>query len=379
MPAWYPNKTDIMSGLFVKYHALAVLPYAQVAVLHIVPVATPQKNTIEYNYSVDDGLPTVIAYIQKHPASLTDKLLYPLRFIKANIKGYNLLVSKFGKPHLHHVHILTRSGLLALYKKITNGIPYVVTEHWSRYLPQNSISYAGSLRKWLTKKVVKNASAITTVSKHLGAAMQTHSLHNKYLQISNVVDVEYFKPLANKPANAKTVFLHVSCFDEKPKNVMGILNVAKRLEVLGLDFELRFIGDGKDHQMCVTYAKELGVKNAVFTGIKTGNDLLNEYQTADAFILFSRYENQPVVLLEALACSLPVIATKVGGIPEIISPQFGQIIESEDEEALQQAMQGIINHTLVFDREAMRRHAIENFSYQGVGLQFFNIYKSILQ
>lgn len=379
MPAWYPNKTDIMSGLFVKYHALAVLPYAQVAVLHIVPVATPQKNTIEYNYSVDDGLPTVIAYIQKRPASLTDKLLYPLRFIKANIKGYNLLVSKFGKPHLHHVHILTRSGLLALYKKITNGIPYVVTEHWSRYLPQNSTSYAGSLRKWLTKKVVKNASAITTVSKHLGAAMQTHSLHNKYLQISNVVDVEYFKPLANKPANAKTVFLHVSCFDEKPKNVMGILNVAKRLEVLGLDFELRFIGDGKDHQMCVTYAKELGVKNAVFTGIKTGNDLLHEYQTADAFILFSRYENQPVVLLEALACSLPVIATKVGGIPEIISPQFGQIIESEDEEALQQAMQGIINHTLVFDREAMRRHAIENFSYLGVGLQFYNIYKSILQ
>lgn len=379
LPAWYPNKTDSMAGLFVKYHALALLPYVQVAVLHIITVGTKQKNTVEYNYIEDDRLPTVIAYIQKQPNNFLDKFLYPFRYFLANYKGYKLIKQHFGQPNLHHVHILTRSGILALYKKITTGTPYLITEHWSRYLPQNRGSYTGGFRKWLTQRIVKNASAVTTVSKHLGKAMQSHSLNNTYYQISNVVDVNYFKPLSPKPVNAKPVFLHVSCFDEKPKNVKGILNATKTLVEKGFDFELRLIGDGKDHQMCVDYCNNLQLQNVVFTGLKTGNDLLKEYQTADAFVMFSRFENQPVVLLEAFACSLPVIATKVGGIPEIVQPDFGFLIDSEDEAALAQAMQQVIEGDTPFNKEAMRQHAVKNYSYAGVGQQFYDIYKNIVK
>lgn len=365
-----------MAGLFVKYHALSVLPHAQVAVLHVIYNTAPQQKAIDYNYSVDDGLPTQIAYIRLNNS--IDRFLYPFRYLLATYKGYKMLTEKFGQPHIHHVHILTRSGIIAWYKKVTKGIPYIITEHWSRYLPQNSSSYKGSIRKWLTRKIVKNAAMVTTVSTHLGKAMQKHGLHNSYKQISNVVDVSFFKPLENKPATIKPILLHVSCFDEKPKNVKGILNTAKQLEGEGIDFELRLVGNGKDHAMCVEYAKTIGVKNAVFLGIQTGKSLLKEYQNANAFILFSRFENQPVVILEALACGIPVIATRVGGIPDILKDNFGELITPENEDELANAIKKVIRTPQAYDTTSMRQYAVDNFSYEGVGKQFYDIYQNIL-
>ncbi|HYG14775.1 MAG TPA: glycosyltransferase [Bacteroidia bacterium] len=367
-----------MSGLFVKYHALAVQPFADVAVMHITPVNAVQTSTVEYEYGINDGLPTLIIYIQKREGSLADKLLYPLRYIFAAFKGYKLITGKTGKPDINHVHILTRSGLIALWKKLAGGTPYIITEHWSRYLPQNKASYSGGLRKWLTKRVVENASMVTTVSKHLGDAMQSHGLENEYRQVSNVVNVDFFTPDHVAPVNSKPVLLHVSCFDEKPKNVKGILDAAHILEGKGVDFELRLVGDGKDHQLCVEYCRQLGLKNVVFTGLRTGDDLLKEFQAADVFILFSRFENQPVVILEAFACELPVIATKVGGIPEVVQNGFGLLIDLEDVNGLVNAVESAIKNPSQFDRAAMRRYVTENYSYQAVGRLFYEIYNSAL-
>jgi hypothetical protein len=113
-----------MSGLFVKYHALAIQPYADVAVLYIQPNPAPQAINIEYVYFVDDGLPTLIVYIQKRAGHLADKLLYPLRYLQGVVKGYKLITGKIGKPDIHHVHILTRAGVPALWQKIFKNIPY---------------------------------------------------------------------------------------------------------------------------------------------------------------------------------------------------------------------------------------------------------------
>lgn len=368
-----------MAGLFVKNHALATLPYADVAVLHIIYNTSPQQKTIEFEYTVDDGIPTLIGYVRVNNDSFTDKWLYPLRYLKASFKGYKQISEQFGIPSVHHVHILTRSGIIALYKKITKGIPYLITEHWSRYLPQNSSSYKGWLRKFITRWVTKKASLIATVSQHLSSAMQKHGLTNKYTQVSNVVDVNFFKPLPKKPKNIKPILLHVSCFDEKPKNVKGILNTTKQLKDEGFDFELRLVGDGIDHQLCVDYAHQLGLKNIVFLGLKTKDALLAEYQKADAFVLFSRFENQPVVILEAFACGLPVIATKVGGIPEILKDGFGELVTSKNEEELAIAIKKVTQTPENYNSATMRQYAVENFSYEGVGKQFYDIYQNILQ
>lgn len=379
LPAWYPNKNDAMAGLFVKHHAKAVKNYADVAVLHIIFNTEPQKKAIEFEYNVVDDIPTLIGYIRIAEGDFTDKLIYPFRYLRASFIGYKKITKEFGTPNVNHVHILSRSGIVAYFKKITKGVPYIVTEHWSRYLPQNSSSYRGWFKKFTTEKVSKKAEIITTVSKHLGMAMLQHGLTNTYTQISNVVDIDFFKPLQNKEKNTKPILLHVSCFDEKPKNVKGILNSAKKLEDNGIDFELRLVGDGLDHKVCVDYAEKLKLKNVNFLGLKTGAALLKEYQNADVFILFSRFENQPVVIVEALACGLPVIATKVGGIPELLKEDFGELITSMNEEELVEAIKKVTQSPESYNSDAMRQYALENFSYKGVGKQFYDIYKNILQ
>lgn len=378
LPAWYPNKGDSMAGLFVKQHALAVKPYADVAVLHVIFSLDKQKKKIEYKYTVNEGIPTLIAYIRIRN-SFFDKIMYPVRYLKAAFVGYKHLKREFGTPDIHHVHILTRSGIIAYFKNLTKGTPYIITEHWSRYLPQNSKSYRGVVKKIVTKKVAYRASIITTVSKHLGIAMQKHKLKNNYMQVSNVVDTDFFKPFPTKLVNMRPVLLHVSCFDEKPKNVKGILNAAYKLEKEGFDFELRLVGDGIDHKSCIEHAKKLQLKNVTFLGLKTEEELLKEYQTADAFVLFSRFENQPVVILEALACGLPVIATKVGGIPEILQDDFGELIDSENEDELVAAIKKVIQHPKDYNTEKMRQYAVENYSYEAVGKQFYDIYNRILE
>jgi hypothetical protein len=84
---------------------------------------------------------------------------------------------KRNKIDLIHVHVLTRLGLLALLLKRSSGIPFLITEHWSRYLSYVG-TYKGIFRKYLTRKVVKNASAVTTPTVNLQNAMQAHGLKN---------------------------------------------------------------------------------------------------------------------------------------------------------------------------------------------------------
>ena len=95
-------------------------------------------------------------------------------------------------------------------------------------------------------------------------------------------------------------------------------------------------------------------------------------------MLFSNYENLPVVIIESLACGLPVISTSVGGVPDHITEDFGILIPPKDENALCSAMENMMDNWMKHDSEKMRRYAVENFSYEAVGEKFNEIYRKII-
>jgi glycosyltransferase involved in cell wall biosynthesis len=100
-------------------------------------------------------------------------------------------------------------------------------------------------------------------------------------------------------------------------------------------------------------------------------------QQADAFVMFSRYENLPCVLIEAMACGLPVISSNVGGIPEIVHDFNGRLVDSEDEEGLADRLKELIEENEHFDREKIRNFAVENFSMPSIGADLNQLYKSL--
>jgi glycosyltransferase involved in cell wall biosynthesis len=288
---------------------------------------------------------------------------------------------EFCKPDIIHVHVLTRLGIIALLYKLITGIPYLITEHWSRYLPTVG-TYRGFWRKLATRIVVKNAGAITTVTKNLSDAMQSHRLNNKnYQVIQNVVDTELFHPAELSIQGIKKRFIHISCFEDRSKNISGLLRSLALLHITRNDFECQMIGEGMDLERMKKLADELGIHQKIvfFSGLLEGETLALAMREASFLVLFSNYENMPVVINEAFASGIPVVATRVGGIAEHVDETKGILVEAGDEKGMAKSLSQMLDTCEAYDKSLIRNYALEHFSKKAIAEQFISIYKGMIR
>lgn len=382
LPAWYPHKHDNMFGLFIQKHAIATLPYCDISVLYVLGDHLLAGKKYAIDYSVEQGVPTLRVYFKKSHNRLTGKFVNAWRYAVSYFRGYSQLIKKTGNPDMAHVHVLTRVGVFALYLKKIKSIPYVVTEHWSRYLPYNLArgSYNGIGRRFLTKIVVKNAKAITTVTQNLKNAMVALGLKNNYYITPNVVDIHKFFPTEAQNLSGIKKIVHVSCFDEKAKNIKGIIKVIEKISKTRNDFKLQIIGDGIDYNEVVEYARQTGLVNKVifFEGLLLNNDLITKMRDAHFFLLFSNYENLPCTIVESLALGVPVLSTNVGGIQEHINKDTGLLIEPANEKQLEEAILNMLDNSIVFSKDYIRQYAVNNFSNEYLGNLFLKLYQKYI-
>jgi glycosyltransferase involved in cell wall biosynthesis len=103
---------------------------------------------------------------------------------------------------------------------------------------------------------------------------------------------------------------------------------------------LLLVGDGPSKPDLLEQVSALGLRERViFAGRQTSRNLIDHYNAADVFTITSTYDNFPFVVLEAMACELPVIATRVGGLPKSVDDgRTGLLVESGDVENLRSAM-----------------------------------------
>lgn len=378
LPRWYPNRYDPMPGLFIQRHGIAASSQVYVSVLYV--HMDDQENASPYNFEVteENGLFRVTVYAKRSKARFST-LINLIRYLKAHRLGLEQIKKYRGEPDLVHVHVLTRLGIVACLYKFFTGTPYVITEHWTRYLPIRK-EFKGFFRKRITRFVVKKAGAVMPVSEDLQKAMSSHKLRNKnYIIVPNVVDTELFKP-DFEHHNLKKKFIHLSCFLDSHKNISGILNVLHKLSQNRNDFECIMIGDGPDYEYLQNYSKEKGLENIVtFTGLLEGKKLAEQLRQADAMIMFSNHENLPVVILESFACGIPVISSRVGGIHEHLKPERGQLIERGNEAELFEKLNTFLEKPEKYDKERIRKYALDHFSNAVVGKQLFDIYLSMIE
>lgn len=374
LPRWYPNRCDPMFGLFVQRHAEAVALKHRVSVVYVTESESSQQKKYFINQTEEKGVFNTTIYYKKSlvkPAFVA-KIINLHRFVKANFVGVNLAKKKFGDVQLIHVHILTRLGLIAFWYKLRENVPYIITEHWSRYLPLTN-GFNGFWRKKATELVVRHASTITTVTENLADAMKNHDLINpNYIVLPNVVDVRLFKIQSGK-MNQPIRMVHISCFEDRSKNISGILNALRNLAKERQDFECIFVGDGIDFQGLKESASDLESAGLVrFTGLLQDEKLVNVLSSSDFLVLFSNYENMPVVILEAFACGLPVVATRVGGIPEMVNNENGLLIDAANESQLIDALKIMLDTFEKYDPQDLRESVGSTNSYVAVS-EFLNM------
>lgn len=302
-------------------------------------------------------------------------------------RAYRAVRRELGeRPSLVHVHVLLRTGVWARAYRALTGVPYVVTEHWSIYRPANA-HHVGWLRRVLSRWVVAGAAGISTVSDELGRAMRALGLrHPRYVTIPNVADTAlYHPPLPLLPSHPPTL-LTVAVFAEEAKNLKGMLRAFARFRTEQPAATLTIAGYGPAEAELRALAAELGLTatGAVrFTGKLDRPAVAEEMRRAAVFTLFSRYENLPCVLIEALASGLPVVATAVGGVPELVADgQTGLLVGSEDEEALLAAWRRVLaprTRAVLLPPAALAARAEARYSLPAVGRRFREWYGEALQ
>lgn len=362
---WYPHRYDPMFGLFVQRHAEAAALFNDITVIYCHACERQQAKKFEIVRTNENNVDTIRVYYKKPK----NKIQSLLRFYRANMMALKLCK----KPDLIHVHVLTRLGVIAWIQKLLHKTPYIITEHWSRYLPGNDFS--GFLRKTACKLVVRNARTVTTVTENLATAMKNHGLKNdNYVVLPNVVNLDMFH--ISEKNNNPCKIIHISCFEDKSKNISGLLESLKIIDDKGIDFQCKLIGEGMDLDLMKEKAKNLQLINKVsFTGLLQGQALADELSSGDFLVLSSNYENMPVVILEALASGLPVVSTNVGGIKEMIDDTKGILVEPRNNEALAEAMIKMIETHKNYDANYLRNSVIEKYGYESVGMFLSRLYK----
>ncbi|WP_207532162.1 glycosyltransferase [Desertivirga arenae] len=378
LPAWYPSSSNRVLGIFVKQHALALNDSVTLAVFHVCPDQGGRKRP-RFEKAVEDDL---IVY-RNHFYQFKFKLLRPLNWLTyfySLILGYFRVVRDFGHPDINHVHVLTRVGVVALIANFIFKTPYCISEHWSRYLPARN-SYHGILRKALTSFIVKRSRGISTVSQSLKNAMQSHFIdHPNFMIIPNTVNFNLFHGRANEISGKEFQFLHVSGLTDSTKNVSGIIKAFYILKNEGTCVNLNLVGNCTHQQDLKDLVRDLYLEDSIrFLGELHGTELVAAYQEANAFVLFSFFENQPCVLLEAFSVGIPVVATNVGGIAEIVNKENGLLTPPGDYKRLAERMKDLIRDKERFDPTVIRAQAELHFGYPAVRDRFVKFYSKSLK
>lgn len=374
----YPNRYDSMQGLFVRKHAEAVSRFCSVHVLYMHADINIKK--IEITRSHQPNLTEFIVYYPVKQKGILSKLSKMYAYFNAYTIGYSEIKKSGFKPDIIHANMLTRSVFIAYLEKIFKNTPYVVTEHWSRYLAGKQ-AFDNIADQWITRLVAKKATAVMPVSGVLKDGMLTNRiLNNNYEVVNNVVD-DFFQSERIAVISSKKRILHISCFDEAAKNIAGILRSIESLSNLRNDFELVIIGTGVDFEKIKNYSKTLNIPRGVvqFLGEKTPEEVADWFINSNLFVLFSNYETAGVVIAESLVSGVPVVTTNVGIASEVIDSSNGKIISVGDENALTEALNELLENYDRFDREQIKQKFSKTFSYDEIGKKMESIYQKALR
>ncbi len=370
---WYPNKFDLHIGDFVQRHAIAMALHQPVIVLHI--VKSNRVKSIERQITTTGQLIEHIIYYPE--AKIGGKILGQFWYNKLFKESIKDIFMEHGRPVFTLAYIAWKAGLIALYLKRKFSIPYIITDHSSAY-DKSDPYYVKHypIRFKLLKRIFQNAAGCIALSHIYYKNISTlFGINMPYAVIENCVDTKHF--FYESKENEPKQFIHVSTMDY-PKNVEGLLNAVAKVAAIRTDFKLKLVGP--INESLVQLIDELYLAALVeCTGLIPYKKVADHLRSADALLMFSRFEGLPCVILEGFCCGLPCISTNVGGIPEIIDDKNGVMIANGDVIALAAEIEAYLNNTTKYDPISIAKKSTELYSYSAIGKRFIDAFQLLLK
>jgi glycosyltransferase involved in cell wall biosynthesis len=284
------------------------------------------------------------------------------------------------RPDVLHAH-LPHAAWLARWSRLAAPVPLVVDTLHSSSTGRMGRHFGYACSRWLPDHVTAVSQA--AAASHMAAGMVSQS---RLSVIWNGIDVDRWQPDAQGRAQARR---ELGVGDEYLWLAVGRLETVKDYPSLLLAMtrtpektRLLVLGAGPRESELVELAERLGLKQRVrFAGFAP--NVVRWMRAADGFVLSSRYEGLPMVLLEAGACGVPVVATDVPGTREVVvNGETGWLAPAGDAQKLAKTMMKLMymppdaQHAM---GERARRYVAEHFSLEAVLDRWERLYAELLE
>ena len=326
----------------------------------------------EWNYAT--GLTEQVIYFRR-PGGLLAKARKHLAWtalFRGAVKKY---VAQHGRPHLVHVHVPWKAGLIAFWLKEKTGVRYIVSEHWGIY--NNSVvDHLGARSLWVRrqlKKIYSHASKHIAVSEALAGDMMKAINIPAPTVLPNVVDTSLFFHKDEK--YSRFSFIHVSNMVPL-KNVDRILRAFKQLVQDRPEQQPQLILIGNRDHTYVDLAAELDLlhSSVFFKGEISYNEVAAEMRRCHCFVLFSDTETFSCVTAEALCAGLSVITRAAGALPELVNSTNGILLQPASTESLAASMATMMENFSRYDNKKIAAEAAEKYGYSSIAERFSVLY-----
>lgn len=364
VPKWYPWPERPVFGAFCREHARALARRHDVAVLASLATPSPPFRIFDLADGWEDGLRTLRVRYRRprlRPLALVCQAIGMLAALRR-------LRSEGWRPAVVHAHVYS-AGLPALLLGAISRAPVVVTEHFTGFQRGVVTGY----ERLLARVAFERADLVAPVSEELAGHLREIAPGARMRVLPNVVDTDVFAvPEENAPGDGARL-LTVGALAEKK----GHAYLLDALALMDGDRRLDVVGGGELRERLEARARELGLAERVrFWGELPKDEVAALMRAADLFVLPSTHETFGCVLIEAMASGLPAVATRVGGVPEVLTPAAGELVPARDPQALADGIELALGRS--FDGLALHRFAVERYGYDAFADRWSEVYEELL-
>lgn len=299
---------------------------------------------------------------------------YKKKYIKSLKGNFRKIYSNNLKPDIIHAHSFIYSGIATYYISQEQEIPFVVTEHSSRFSRRN-------YKRHQIKSILKasyGSKLVIAVSNGLKLDLLQLGIA-RIMVIPNMVNNKFIENYNTKSLFRKNNFVFFTLANLVPHKKIDIL--LKSFKFGGFDdCKLIIGGDGPQKKHLVTYVKENNLtENIIFLGRISRERTIKEMRNCDVFILVSSHETFGIVFIEALASGKPIIASASGGPDDLVTKENGILVSVNNINETINSMKYIKENYKLYNQKVIREKAIQKYSPMSVVKQILEIYKYIMK
>ncbi len=303
-------------------------------------------------------LSKVVLYILQHPRcvlktvgklmkeipfriSLKLSVYYIIQSLYCSLKGIYIASELKGKGTGHlHTHFAESSGLITCIVSALTGIPYSLTLHRHDIFDNPNVN--------LIKMLIGNSAFSVSISQYNKDYLVglDRSLEDKIAVIHCGIDLTLFESdkKAERRGTEKFRIVTVAHLVRR-KGVHDLIEACAALPSQ-LDYECCIIGEGPERARLEDQVASYGLRDKIlFKGAVSQREVFEQLRGATVFVLAAYSEGIPVSLMEAMAMQVPVISTRITGIPELVRDDTGILLEPGNVEELRSALQQMCHLT----------------------------------